>query len=54
MIKTSIRFFDDVPGRAVWDENESEWFFAAVDVAFALTDSKNPRSYWNAIKNRRP
>ena len=54
MIKTSIRFFDDVPVRAVWDENESKWFFAAVDVAFALTDSKNPRSYWNAIKNRRP
>lgn len=54
MIKTSIRFFDDVPVRAVWDENESKWFFVAVDVAFALTDSLNPRSYWNAIKKRKP
>lgn len=54
MIKTSIRFFDDVPVRAVWDENESKWFFAAVDIAFALTDSANPRSYWSAIKKRRP
>ena len=54
MIKTSIRFFDDYPVRSVWDENTSKWFFAAMDIAYALTESKNPRSYWNAIKTRRP
>ena len=54
MIKTSIRFFDDHPVRSVWDENTSKWFFAATDVACALTESKNPRSYWNAIKKRKP
>ncbi len=54
MLKTSIRFFDDIPVRAVWDEKESKWFFAAVDIAFALTDSKNPRSYWNVFKKRKP
>jgi len=54
MIKTSIRFFDDIPVRTVWDGKESKWFFAAADIAFALTESANPRSYWNAIKKRKP
>lgn len=54
VIKTSIRFFDDIPVRAVWIEEESAWFFAAVDIAFALSESKNPRSYWFALKKRNP
>ena len=54
MIKTSIRFFEDIPVRAVWDEETSKWWFCATDVAEALTKSKNPRSYWNAIKRRNP
>ena len=54
MIKTSIRFFEDIPVRAVWDEKTSKWWFCATDVAEALTKSQNPRSYWNAIKRRNP
>lgn len=54
MIKTSIRFFEDIPVRAVWDEETSKWWFCATDVAEALIKSKNPRSYWNAIKRRNP
>ena len=53
-MKTSIRFFEDIPVRAVWDDETSEWWFCAVDVAEALTKSKNPRSYWNAVKRRNP
>lgn len=53
MQKTSIRFFEDVPVRAVWDDDSSGWWFCAVDVAEALTKSTNPRSYWNAVKRRR-
>lgn len=53
MIKTSIRFFEDIPVRAVWDEETSKWWFCATDIAEALTKSKNPRSYWNAIKRRK-
>ena len=52
MIKTSIRFFEDIPVRAVWDDELSKWWFCATDIAEALTKSKNPRSYWNAIKRR--
>ena len=53
MIKTSIRFFDDIPVRAVWDEQSSKWWFCAADIAEALTKS-NSRSYWNAVKRRKP
>ena len=48
MLKTSIRFFEDIPVRAVWDDYTSKWWFCAVDIAEALTKSKNPRVYWGA------
>ena len=54
MIKTSIRFFDNIPVRAVWDEETSKWWFCAVDIAEALTGSKSPRKYWNTLKTRNP
>ena len=52
MQKTSIRFFENIPVRAVWEEETSKWWFCAVDVAEALTKSKNPRIYWATIKRR--
>ena len=51
-MKTSIRFFEDIPVRAVWEEKTSKWWFCAVDVAEALTKSKNPRVYWATVKRR--
>ncbi|MBU4252283.1 MAG: Bro-N domain-containing protein [Candidatus Omnitrophota bacterium] len=30
----------------------NEWWFSAVDVIAVLTDSNNPRVYWNAMKAR--
>ena len=29
-----------------------EWFFSVVDIIAVLTDSKNPRNYWNMLKSR--
>ena len=52
MQKTSIRFFEDIPVRAVWDEESSKWWFCAADIAEALTKSKNPRVYWATVKRR--
>ena len=52
--KTSIRFFENIPVRAVWDEDSAKWWFCATDIAEALTKSKNPRKYWNTIKTRKP
>ena len=52
MQKTSIRFFEDIPVRAIWDEESSKWWFCAADIAEALTKSKNPRVYWATVKRR--
>ena len=54
MIKRSIRYFLNKPIRAIWDSELSKWWYSAHDVVFVLTDSKNPRIYWNAIKRRNP
>lgn len=54
MIKTSIRFFDNVPVRSVWDEGTSRWWLAAVDMISALNVSAAPRKYWNVLKRRNP
>ena len=40
--------------RAIWDDENSKWWYSSIDVVFALTDSTNPRIYWNAIKRRHP
>ena len=54
MKKTSIRFFEDIPVRAVWDEQTAKWWFCAMDIVEALTKSKNPRVYWATVKRINP
>ena len=51
-MKTSIRFFNDREVRAVWDEENSKWWFSAVDIVAAITESPNPRKYWSVLKTR--
>lgn len=52
--KTSIRFFENIPVRAVWDANTSKWWFCATDICEAITKSANPRVYWATFKRRNP
>ena len=52
MIKTSIRFFNNVAVRSVWDEDTSKWWLCAVDIIEALSLSTVPRKYWNTLKSR--
>ena len=52
MIKTSIRFFNNVPVRSVWEKESSRWWLCAVDVIEALSLSTSPRKYWNTLKKR--
>ena len=51
--KISIRFFDDREVRAVWDEENSKWWFSVLDIVAVLTDQddymKN-RNYWKYLK----
>jgi len=36
--------------RRIW--HDEQWFFSVVDIIAALTDSDNPRNYWNMMKAR--
>ena len=36
--------------RRIWVDDQ--WFFSVVDIIAALTDSDNPRNYWNMMKAR--
>ena len=55
MSKISIRFFNDREVRAVWDENESKWWFSVLDIIGVLNDqddyNKN-RNYWKYLKTK--
>ena len=52
--KISIRFFDDIPVRAVWDDETLKWWMCAYDVVEVLVETKNPRMYWATVKRRNP
>ena len=54
MIKNSIRYFNNKEVRAVWDYDNSKWWYSAVDLINVLTDPNSPRRYWNNVKVRNP
>ena len=51
--KISIRFFNDTEVRAVWDEENSKWYFSILDIIGALNnqnDYEKNRNYWKYLK----
>lgn len=50
--KTSIRFYNSIPVRARWSDDDQTWWYAATDVIQALIKSNNARKYWNTFKIR--
>lgn len=55
MSKKSIRFFNNREVRAVWDEENSKWWFSATDVVRAINDEedyKKCRNYWKYLKGK--
>ena len=50
--KESIRLFEERKVRAIWYDEQEEWYFSIVDVISILTDSPNPRKYWSVLKTR--
>ena len=49
-LKVSIRFFDDVPVRSVWDDETAKWWMCAADVVAALADILCPDLSGKVIK----
>ncbi len=47
---SALVVFQDKKIRRVWHENQ--WYFSVIDIIEVLTDSQNPRNYWNMLKVR--
>lgn len=55
MAKISIRFYNDREVRAVWDEENSKWWFSVLDVVGVLNDQddyQKNRNYWKYLKTK--
>ncbi len=55
MTKISFRFVYDRVVRAVWDEENAQWWFSVPDVVGVLNgqdDYTKNRNYWNYLKNK--
>lgn len=53
MKKISIRFFEDNEVRAVWDDENSKWWFSVLDIVGVLRgedDYEKNRNYWKFLK----
>ena len=51
-IDTITNLFDGSEIRSIWDSEKEDYYFSVVDVIGALTESNNPRNYWNMLKKR--
>ena len=49
---SNIKVFEDKKIRTQWNEQEEDWYFSVVDVIAVLTDSSQPRKYWNDLKRK--
>lgn len=53
--KTSIRFFDNTPVRAFWNDEDSKWYFSVLDIISAIrkeSSYQKARNYWKYLKNK--
>jgi len=46
------KFFYNKKIRTVWDSESEMYYISAVDISGALSDSTEPRKYWNWLKNK--
>ena len=55
MSKISIRFYKDHKVRAVWDEDQNQWWFSILDIVGAVNeqeDHEKNRNYWKYLKTK--
>ena len=46
------KIFNNETIRTVWDKEEEKYYISVVDIVGILADSKEPRKYWNWLKNK--
>ena len=55
MNKISIKFFNDKPVRAVYDDSTNNWYFSVLDVIGAIRNEESYekcRNYWKYLKSK--
>ncbi len=51
-LETISNLFEGSEIRSIWDSEKEDYYFSVVDVISVLTNSSNPRNYWNMLKKR--
>ena len=51
-LKIFTKEFENESIRTVWNKEEEKYYISVVDIIKVLTESENPRHYWNVLKGR--
>ena len=51
-MENKIKVFENKNVRAVWNEEEEDWYFSVIDVVEILSGTDRPRKYWNDLKKK--
>lgn len=51
-LKVVEKFFENKQIRTIWNGDEEKFYISVVDMIEILTDSTEPRKYWNWLKNK--
>ena len=46
------KIFNNETIRTVWDKEQEKYFISVVDIVGVVSESDNPRNYWNMLKKR--
>jgi len=50
--KNTIKLFRNKKIRAVWNEDEQDYYFSIIDIIAVLSESPHPRNYWSKLKTK--
>ena len=51
-MEPNLAIFKQQRIRRHWDEEQGKRYFSVVDIVWVLSESKDPRKYWNKLKQR--
>ena len=46
------KIFNNETIRTIWDKEQEKYYISIIDIVGILADSKEPRKYWNWLKNK--
>ena len=46
------KLFNNETIRTIWDKEQEKYYVSVVDVVGIVSESKEPRKYWNKLKQR--